>query len=546
MPNRFITTHPYLILFSIVLVLRIATALPLQQAGYMDASYVMHVAENLARGQGFGENVLWNYLDNPSSLPHPSNLYWMPLPSLLVAPFYALLGASYRAAQIPFILISTLLPLFTFYLARRIFARDDYAWAAALFTAFSGFYTIYWVSPDNFAPFALTASVCLYVIARGVETESPKYFFIAGILAALSHLSRADGLLLLAVAPFVLYIAARRKQEFHASRITFDALRITFYVLRFTFYFFLGYFLLMSPWFLRNYFTVGTPYPSAGTKTLWLTSYDELFRFTDDLTWQRYLAWGVDNILASKVRAAIFNLAVVVLGALQLFLFPFAVIGLIQLRRRLELLPFFVYALLLYLAMTLAFTFPAMRGSMLHSAGAWLPFLSIAAPPGIDATIRWVARRRRTWDAVQASRFFRVGAVGLALFLSIYVYAQGIFPIGTPPTEIPLWNARDMEYAPIARWLDQNARADDIVMVVDPPGFSNVSHRRAIVIPTDSIAAVFAAAQKYNVRYLILQFDHPHALSDLYDKRTNIPGLLPLADFRDGVGKTTTLYEVRQ
>jgi hypothetical protein len=106
-----------------------------------------HVAENLARGQGFIEHVLWNYLDNPAGLPHPSNLYWMPLPSLLIAPFFILLGVSYRVAQIPFIVLSSLLPLIAFYVSRKIFQRDDYAWTSALFTLFSGFYTIYWVSP---------------------------------------------------------------------------------------------------------------------------------------------------------------------------------------------------------------------------------------------------------------------------------------------------------------------------------------------------------------------------------------------------------------
>src|SRR5712692_1704358 len=103
---------PYLALFVITLVFRIAIALPIQQAGYMDASYAMHIAENLARGHGFVEDVLWNYLDQPAGLPHPSNLYWMPLPSILIAPLYEIFGVSYRVAQIPFILISSFLPLF--------------------------------------------------------------------------------------------------------------------------------------------------------------------------------------------------------------------------------------------------------------------------------------------------------------------------------------------------------------------------------------------------------------------------------------------------
>ncbi|MBM3129820.1 MAG: hypothetical protein FJ009_14505 [Chloroflexi bacterium] len=300
----------------------------------------------------------------------------------------------------------------------------------------------------------------------------------------------------------------------------------------------------MAPWFARNYVTLGTPYPSAGTKTLWLTGYDELFRYADDLTPQRYLAWGIENIIASKLRAGGINLLVITFGALQVFLAPFALIGLWQSRRRIELLPFFIYAPLLYLAMTLAFTFPSVRGSTLHSSAALLPFLVVVVPRGIDLCVEWIARRRRTWNVVQAARVFRIGFVALAIFLAIYLYALGVFPIGGGSSDIPLWNLRDIEYAEIARWLDQNARPDDIVLTVDPPAFYNVGHRRSIVIPTDGIEAIFVAAQKYNTRYLVLQFDHPTPLNDLYRERVTIPGLTRVADFRDGNGRPVTLFEV--
>ena len=521
----------YFLLAAIVLIFRIATALPLEQAGYMDASYTIHVAENLARGQGFIENVLWNFLDNPAGLPHPSNLYWMPLPSLLIAPFFAILGVSYHVAQIPLIILSSFLPLFAFYLARRIFARDDYAWAAALFTAFSGFYTIYWVSPDNFTPFALAASICLYLIARGVETKSARYFFSAGILAAFAHLSRADGLLLLAVVPIALFT--------HTPTRSFRT------ILLFTFYLLLGYLLLMSPWFLRNYLAVGTPYPSAGTKTLWLTNYDELFRLADDLTWQRYLAGGIGNILGSKAYALGLNLVIVTFGALQIFLAPFAVIGAWQLRRHIQLLPFFIYAALLYLAMSLVFTFPSTHGSMLHSSTALLPFLAVTVPLGIDVTIRWMARRRRTWNVAQAALVFRAGFIGLAIFISVFFYARGVFDFaGSDAGDIPLWNQRDAEFAPIAQWLDQNARADDMVMTVDPPSFYNVGHRRAIAIPTDSVDAVFQAAQRYGARYLILQPDHTAPLNDLYHEKVMVDGLTKITTTPDALGRPVTLYEM--
>ena len=510
--------NPYLVLFFGTLAFRLATALPVTETGYMDASYAIHVAENLARGHGFTEDVLWNYLDNPAGLPHPSNLYWMPLPSILIAPFFVLFGVSFHVAQIPFILLSCLLPLFAFYLCRRIFQRDAYAWVAALLTAFSGFYTIYWVSPDNFTPFALTASVCLFVIARGIQSNSARYFVGAGALAALSHLSRADGLLLLAVAPLALWLHK-------PSRAWRPLLLFTFA-------------------FILDYIAAGTLYPSAGTKTLWLTNYDELFRFTDDLSPARYLAAGIGPIVLSKLNAAFLDALVVGFGALQVFLVPFAVAGLWRIRHSIEMLPFFIYAALLYLVMVFAFTFPGPRGSMLHSSTALLPFVAVGVPPGIDAAVEWVARRRRTWNPAQASMVFRGGFVVLAVFLSIFLYVQGLVPISSAPANIPLWNDRDAHYQLISSWLDQNAPAGAVVMVADPPTFYNLSHRRAVMIPTDDIDAIFSAAEKYDARYLILEYDHPKPLTDLYQERVSVPGLARVADFRDALGRPAIVYAV--
>ncbi len=525
--------HPYILLFFITLGLRVATALPLQQAGYMDASYAMHVAENIVKGRGLVEDVLWNYLDDPTGLPHPSNLYWMPLPSLLIVPFYALIGLSYRVAQIPFLILSLFLPLFSFYLSRRIFGRNDYAWAAAIFTAFSGFYTVYWVSPDNFTVFGLTASLCLYVIARGIETGSVRYMILAGGLAALSHLSRADGILLLAVAPIAMM--------FHRST------RRVKTILPLTLLLIAAYLVVMAPWFARDYFTVGAIYPSAGTKTLWLTSYDELFRYTDDLTPGRYLAWGPGPILASKAAAAIRNLFILAFGDLQIFLAPFAAIGLWQLRRRLEFLPFFVYAFALYAVMTLAFTFPSWRGSLLHSATALLPFLAVASPPGIDTAIRWVAQRRRTWRAKEASAVFLAGFCIMAVVISLFLYSQGIFGAWTGEvSETLLWNQRDAHYYPVARWLEQNARPEDVVMVVDPPSFYAVSHRRAIMIPTDGERAILDSARRYGARYLILEYDHPKPLDELYQSPAGSQTLVRVAGFQDALARRVILFEVHK
>ena len=64
---------------------------------YMDAYYYTTNGQQLAAGDGFTEQVIWQFLDNPTGLPTPSHSYWMPLTSLLAAAGYSL-GDGFWAA----------------------------------------------------------------------------------------------------------------------------------------------------------------------------------------------------------------------------------------------------------------------------------------------------------------------------------------------------------------------------------------------------------------------------------------------------------------
>ena len=175
-----------------------------------------------------------------------------------------------------------------------------------------------------------------------------------------------------------------------------------------------------------------------------------------DLTLARFLNWGIANIVLSKFKALGFDLLVMVFGGLLIFLAPFAGIGLWHLRQRLEFRPFLLYLVLLPVAMAGIFTFPGVRGSMLHSSISFVPYFAVAVPPGLDASIRWIALRRRRWSEDRAQVFFRAGFVALAFGLSVFLYSQGVFGIfAAQPASIPLWNERDAEYSEIGRQLDE-------------------------------------------------------------------------------------------
>lgn len=524
-----IQRRPWLLLLLLSLIVRLLTAWPMQHPGYMDAYYYYDGAEALYRGLGFNEKFLWNYLDDPQGIPHPSHLYWPPFSSILAYLSFLVFGPSYRAAQLPFILLSATLPLITYYVSCQVSPNRRHAIAAALFTIFSGFYTIYWASPDSFAPFAVTASLSLVAMARGLRGDSPWWFALAGALAGLSHLARADGLLLLAVLPIAFSPPAGGGVTFpSATRLRSLALALLLAIA--------GYALVMSPWFYRNWLAVGTPLPGAGTQTLFLRYYDEIFSYGRELTWQHYLAWGWGPILQSKLQAMGLNLVRLVAENMLIFLAPFILVGLWQLRRRLEYLPFFIYAPLLYLAMTLAFTFPGVRGGLFHSGGALLPFLFAAAMPGLDTAIAWVARRRPRWDISLAQRMFTIGFVALAIFLSAFIYVRGV--LGSQALT-PAWNQRDQVYAEIAAWLDENTPPEARVMVGNPPGFYYFSHRPSVVIPNEDIDTVLQACDRYSVEFVILDQNHPRPLQGIYSGETSHPRLLLRQTFSQ-----TKLFEV--
>ncbi len=518
-------------LFVLSLVVRALVTLPMQHPGYMDAAYNYDIALNLARGNGFNEPFLWNYLDDPSGLPHPSHLYWMPLPTLLAWLGITLLGHSYRAAQVPFICLSALLPLISYYVARRVLSHRSYAVTAALLTVFSGFFVPYWTHTDNFTPFALAGSLCLIAgwrapqaaIGRDAAKHYWRWCVLAGSMAALAQLSRADGVLLLAVVIVwgVLCLRHTPRRALVTSSLIAGS--------------FVG---VMLPWLIRNTSVVGTPWPAYGTQTIWLTQYDDLFHYGRMLSLENYLAWGWSNILQSKLEALWWNVQTVVAAWGMIFLVPLALLGAWHLRRHLLLQLAGSYAFILFLVMTFIFTFPGPRGGLFHSGSAVLIFLYVAALAGLDSAIRWVATHRSTWQPEVARSVFAWGMVVLALLVSSFVVYRGI-AISTR------WRQPDIRYIQLANWLAVHGESDSLVMLGDPPSWWYVSDIPAIVVPNEPPDVVLAVAQRYGARYLVLDVNRPAPLAALYDRTQTHPRLQLVHTLSDETGQPVHIWRIR-
>lgn len=496
-------------LLCLSLAVRLGLATLITRPGYMDTAYYAAGAMRLAQGEGLDEPFLWNYLDDPAGLPHPGFLYWMPLPSFMAAPFAALFPGSFFALQFPFAVVAALLPLVAYGVAWDVTAQRRLAWAAALLTLFSGFFFPYWNLPETFAPFALWGSAAIYLAGR-----QQRWFvsLAVGLLVGLAHLTRADGVLLLPVVVLSPWLSSSLRNQ-RASHLSACALSVVS-----------GYLLVMTPWFIRNLSVSGTLLSPAGVKTIWLTEYDDLFCYGCDLSPSSYLAWGWDNILASKLYALWINLQRLLAENCQVFLLPFVTIGLYRLRRQPSFLLCSVYLVLLYLFHSLVFTLPGWRGGFWHSSGALLPFLYTAAVGGLDTSIVWTARRRR-WRLRQAQVVFTMAALAAAITLSGYAVLS----------KLPAWWNADAVYQEVGAWLDtQDVLDTTVVMVNNPPGFYYHTGMSSVAVPNGSVDILLDVCARYAVDYVVLDSNHPLPLVSLYQGQIVSDLLVPAATFRDG------------
>jgi hypothetical protein len=294
----------------------------------------------------------------------------------------------------------------------------------------------------------------------------------------------------------------------------------------------------MAAWLARTWIVAGSPLPGGGLAALWLRGYDELYAALHRPNFADYLAWGWGNILASKGSALVSNLATL-LGGLMFALAPFAIWGWWANRRNALLGPFAVFGGLLYLSMSLAFTFPGARGSFFHSAGALLPFGFAAVFPGLRAAVGWFSARRKGWTPAKAYRTFGMAFALLALAVSALLYAR---TIGSNLPILAAWNERDILYADAGQWLASNAAPSERVMVNNPPGFDYFAGRECVAIPSDGLQALDAVREKYNVRWLLLEYHHPAFLTSVYNG-TTLPGWTARQTFYDPALGKAILYE---
>ncbi len=486
----------------------------------MDADYYLLTANQLAEGKGFNEPVLWNYLDDPSHIPHPSHLYWLPLTSLVAAGSMSLFGVSFRAAQVPFILIAAALPLLTAQIGFQLTHDRGLATQAGLFAAFSGFFLPFNVTTDAFALYAALGAIAFWLMASAMEKQSPRRWLAVGVVIGLGNLARADGLLLLATAVLAVILSKRDRARGLGSLLA-------------------GFVLVLGPWWARNLSAVGSLANPGGLSLLWMLSYDDLFSYPGAvLSFDRWRAAGLASLTAARGSAFVWNSARLVAENGLVFLGPFMLLGAIRHRTRpLVRLPV-TYLGLLFAAMTVAFPFVGPRGAFFHSSTAAMPVLWALAPVGLRAAIDWAGHKRQ-WNLGQARQVLGAAAVVLAAGTTIGLYVVRLI---IPSSAGQGWGVGLQTYREVDAQLPASAGR---VAVNNPPGFSLASGREAVVIPNGPPETLRQVVRKYRVEWIVLESNHPAELDLLYANPEALPWLRLVVTIEDPFGKPVYLLEVR-
>ena len=477
-------------------------AIKLEAPGYMDGEYYYSMGLRIATGEGWSEPFIWNFLTDAKAVPHPGFTYWMPGPALITALGIWITGMkSFAGGKALHLLIASILPALTIKTTHELTGDKSASILAGLFATFPVFYNIFLGTTDSFAITMLLGGI-FYLISRGQEKRVG--YFSLGVIAGLMHLTRADGFVWIAAGAYCALKARKDKGIMLLLVLT-------------------GYLIAMAPWFVRNLAAIDQIMPSGASRTFWLKEYDDLFVYPPaKLTFDYWLSQGIPSILKNFLMALSANLKTTLLVQGQIILGPFVIIGAWKNRRETGVQAALLVWFCVLILMSAVFPFAGLRGGFFHS-GAALQILSWAlAASGFFTVVEWGVEKRN-WIKSKAGIVFGGALFVMVALASVFVYSNRV--IGKDIDQ-PRWNNSYHEAVQIATYLDNlGVSSSDLVFINNPPGLYAASGRQSVVIPAGSRDDLLLVGEKFGIRYLVLEKNHPDLLGALYDNPFRDPSI---------------------
>lgn len=459
--------------------------------GHGDPCYYVELAQNLHNGNGFTISYVSYFYNLFPTIVHPAGDYWMPLAAILFALFFTIAPPTFASIQILGAILGALMVVIVFLIA-RYYLRLSSIWAitAAVFFAFDVDWVFNVVIPQTgiFFTFILLIFFMLFSSSNetlGISLTKKRTFFI-GLVMGLAHLCRPDGILLLAVFFVVILFTTIEKKQ--TIREVFLLLLVAG----------AGYAVITGGWFIRNIMIFHKPLPVPSFHFIFFTNYEQIYTYNFEGNFEKFINWGFNNILFSKLHEAWRNVN-------TFFHFRWSVIllfgGYFTLKKYNPFKVAFIYLIILWSVLSFILTMPENHGShgtFGHALPALIPFIYISFIVGFKDIISFFSKSQ--FSKKITSTIFILSRVFLGLLLCFSMFAvfelYGFNQAIVVKDIQGLWN----NLQKIGKLLPENA----ILMTRNPWEVHYVTKRKTVQIPYDNKKIFDIMQIKYKVTYLLL------------------------------------------
>jgi hypothetical protein len=474
-----------------------------QTPGHADSAFYYTVAKNIVAGRGLVLDYVFNYLDGLPPIPHYSSDFWHPLASYLLALPMKALGVGVFNATLSSLAAGILIAVVAFYAGRAYGQTAEFGILTALLTYFAPAQIYMSTTTDANVFFGLFGVLALYFAMRGFK--NPRYFLLAAVFTGLSHLTRQDGLLLLAAVLGSILIASPPFKK----RIVLGATAVLIHAL------------ILLPLLLKNYSIFGAPFPSGPSRTMYLTEYEDFYAYGKTFTLKTYYGeLGLKGIYKDKLDAAHDNLALTIsfLDRLVAIALPIALLELLLLRRDRkklqQLSPALLYSIIVYFFYALVASYS--RGSTIKSLGSLLPFFYVII---LDFAFARLKKRWIIYPLLIAACIY-LGNNGYQRMVNSHTHYNEVYAQLRQIQQVILNDAarRNLPAAQV------------VVMSRDPWELYEATGLTAVMIPNNDLETILQVANHYHVQYMILPA--PRAdLHKIYNQKVQDPRLQHIQTF---------------
>jgi hypothetical protein len=498
----------YLAIFFFSLLVLSMSFLFQKTPGYMDSEYYFSGAKYLARGENTAPFV-WNYLDNPSALPHNLFTYWMPFPSIWATiPMLIFGNDNLFFGRMLFWFLAACLPVLTAYVSNNLFRNKFSTFISAFFALFCGFYFKYLTIPESITLYIFFGGLLFFIFNKFSNSKDRKKSLllaaILGLICGVLHLSRVDGILFFGMILYFFIIRCIRPgkdKKANLQQTIWEALL------------FAGcYFLVTAFWYVRNLGLFSSFFSPASSSAIWIANYEDTFVYpASKLTFDYWLQNGLP-VKGLQIWKAIKQNFGSLLGVqLEIIGIPLFILSIRKNWKSKILLFPFVYFLLVSFMMTFVFSEAGSRGGFLHSLAAVQILVWVLMADGLSQFIAW-GIKKRGWVLKRSQKMFGTAIILFSIIFTMTLYLNDV--IGSDH-QVTKWDQEAQDFVQLENQIEEaSTDLSEVVMINDPVGFHLATNRWSIVIPTAEWEDLQVLIQKFDVRFVVLDQNLPSPLKD--------------------------------